>query len=722
MSDVVQRGGPVGAGPADGGPLDGGHGERGGAGGIGGSAGARPARRRRSAAPHALPALSTGSYLLPEPGAGARSRRWLVVVLPAVVGAVLVARWTVAAGAPPLVLDDLRAELWSTWSYRLSGAGSTSYPMARALDAGVALVAGTGARATPSLTALSAAYAAAATAWLARSLLLRPMATLFAGLLAVVNPVVLWTLPDPVPLLAVGVASTIAALLRAATRVDRAGQAVRAGRADRAGGAGGTADVGVAPGAPFGSGAARGRPVPLAVALLSLPLSALAAEPLLLAGLAVAAPPVAGAFAVVEGRASVGRLLRFLAWALPLGVVASLWWLVPAVLTWSPWREGIDLRPGGLATAHLVALVVPLGALGAAAVVDRRLARSEVLRRTGHRRGRVVAADVVTAVGAVAVLAVPFPLWTAAVSGDTGELAVGPGIRVGSDSASGAAGATPAMAATAGSAATPDDAWPDLAAAVDGSPVAGKVLLLPLADVATDGDGPARLLRRPVLQRPTDPLFRLPAAVDALLRRAERLAAAGDAEELALVLDDLGVSHLVITDRAPDEVRATAARLRGWRPAGRFGVADVVERVRTAPLLDAVAAEPDGTPPRIAWARHAAGHYEVDVVAAPGAGPFVLRLAETYGPGWTVEGLPGSWSARHGLVAGYANGWRIEGEGRATLHLRHQPTRWSAWAAYASLAALAVAALVTAAPYLRRFDDATPAAPPGDGSEHPRRP
>jgi len=616
----------------------------------------RPDPRRRP-----LPPLATGTYESPEPGEGSsRPRRLLGYAAPTLVVAALAGRWFAGDATPPLVLDNLRPELWSAWSHQLSGAGSTSYPMARALDVGVAALGEalglTGPATSALLTTLCAAYAVVATVWLARGLL-RPTAAAFAGLLAVFNPVVLLTLPSRVPLLAIGAAASIAALFHGAVRTHTEPAPERRGKLLLS-----------------GAGTCRGRPTPLAVALVVLPVSALAAEPLLLLGLALVMPVVAMAFAVVEGRPSVRRLLRFLAWAVPLGLVASLWWLVPAVLTWSVWREGIALRLGGLATPHLAALVVPLVALAAAAVVDRRLDRSDVLRRTGYRRWRVLRVDALTAVGALAVLAVPFPLWTGAV-GD---------------------GASSGL----------DDGWHDVAAAVDApGAVSGKVLILPLTAGGRDDELPRQLLRRPVLQRSADPLFRLPGAVDVELRRAERLAASGDARDLAAVLDDLGVSHLVVRDEAAGETSATATRLRGWRPAGRFGVADVVERVRPAPLLDAVATEDDGTAPKLAWARHDAGHYEVDVDTAPGGGPFVLRLAETYGAGWAVDGLPPTWSARHGLVAGYANGWQIEGEGIATLHLRHRPTQWSTYAALLSLAALAIAAIATAIPALRRIDD-----------------
>src|SRR5581483_7276806 len=57
-------------------------------------------------------------------------------------------------------------------------------------------------------------------------------------------------------------------------------------------------------------------------------------------------------------------------------------------------------------------------------------------------------------------------------------------------------------------------------------------------------------------------------------------------------------------------------------------------------------------------------------------GPFTLVLAESYAPGWVVDGLPNGWSARHVEVDGYGNGWLITGSGNAVLTLQYGPDRW----------------------------------------------
>ena len=553
----------------------------------------------------------------PEPEDSALPRRLLTYAVPMLVVGVLAIRWD---DARPLLLDNLRTELWSTWSHQLSGGGSSSYPMTRALEAGVAALG------VPSslLTATAAVYAAAAATSLARAFV-RPLAAAFAGVLAVVNPYVLATLPDPRPLVAIATAASLAAVVW--------------GR----------------------------RATPLAVVLILLPVSWLATEPLVLAALAVWTLGWAAAVGVADGRPALGRLLRLAVWAVPLGLLSQLWWLVPLAMTWGTRREGIALRPSGLSTTTVAAVAVPLAVLAVAALLDRCWPRPS-------RRRRWAPAALTVAAG-VAVLALALPLWTGDVASGSSEA----------------------------------DGWTSVAAAVDGSAVTGKALVLP---VASPVEGLPERLHRPVLQRSTHPLFRLPRPLDGRLRSVERLLARGDTAAAGPVLDELGVSHLVLRRAASDRAVATAARLRGWRPLAQSDEADVFERVRPAPLVDVLPLEADGTAPRLAWARHDAAHYEVGIHSSAG-GPFVLTLAETFGPGWQLSGLPPTWTARHGVVDGYANGWRIEGEGTATLHLRHRPTQLAQIAALVSAAAIAAAVLLA---LRNRAQNGRDPAPGGTGS------
>jgi arabinofuranan 3-O-arabinosyltransferase len=77
------------------------------------------------------------------------------------------------------------------------------------------------------------------------------------------------------------------------------------------------------------------------------------------------------------------------------------------------------------------------------------------------------------------------------------------------------------------------------------------------------------------------------------------------------------------------------------------------------------------------------------------AGRFTLVLPESYAPGWHLTGLPPGWTARHLVVAGYANAWLVDGTGDAELTLVYGPSRWSSVALVSSiLAAMAAIALI----------------------------
>lgn len=649
-------------------------------------------RRRKPA----LRPLTTGSYqppAPPEPDEPSLLRSLVTYAVPVLVVAVLAARWFVpgrffvSSATPPLVLDNLRAELWSAWSHQLSGGGSSSFPMARALDAGALAFgdwAGISGPAVQMLTAMAvAAYACGAVTFLARNVV-GPVAAAFAGVLAVVNPYVLAMLPDTRPLVVVGLAASLAALLW---------------------------------------GAGGGRSVaPIALVVAVVPASMLAVEPSVVAGLGVWSAACVAVVVVAQGRAGGMRLLRLALWAVPLVALTQLWWLVPAVQALGGFREGVELQAAGLATPLVAAFAVPLVALGGAAVLDRWLRQAGRARRSGARRWRALRVEALALAAVVGVLALPLPLWT-------GSVAQGSSVEV------------PA-------------GWTSVAAAVNASGSEGKVLVLPLAP--SDGrvttawgysgadEVPRQLFDRPVLQRSSDDLFRLPPRLDAHLRSATRLLAAatpkpgpaaadgrdtaGDraaagsrvtagsaaegsatsgpaaAEEAARLLDQLGVSHVVVRHdlaRGTDPRSAeTVAGLPGWRPVGRFDVATVVERVRPAPLVAAVAGGPDGTAPTVTWARRDPAHYAVTVTAVDG--DFVLTLAETFGPGWQLRGLPPSWSADHGVVDGYANGWQIDGEGWATLQLMHRPSEVARAAALVSAGTVAAVALLSVTRMARR--------------------
>jgi hypothetical protein len=193
-------------------------------------------------------------------------------------------------------------------------------------------------------------------------------------------------------------------------------------------------------------------------------------------------------------------------------------------------------------------------------------------------------------------------------------------------------------------------------------------------------------------------LLRPAAALDASARAAATTLSAD-------ALDRLGVSHLVV--RPGTRVPA----LPGWHRLARLDVADVYERGRSASLVRS-----DG--PRVRWARPDPGRYTVRVDRADG--PFSLTLAETFGRGWRLDAPPG-WSARHRVVDGYANGWRVDGHGSATLTIRHSPSQTVVWlAALASGATVDLAAGFTLLLQAKRGRGPAPegARPRGCGNAH----
>ena len=95
-----------------------------------------------------------------------------------------------------------------------------------------------------------------------------------------------------------------------------------------------------------------------------------------------------------------------------------------------------------------------------------------------------------------------------------------------------------------------------------------------------------------------------------------------------------------------------------------------------------------------------------------GADTAVFRLAEAYGAGWSLDGLPEGASARHVVVDGWANGWVVEGlRGRPVVaSFRYGPDTWVSLAVWSILPVLAAAVVALAAPVIvRRRRRARPA-------------
>jgi hypothetical protein len=126
------------------------------------------------------------------------------------------------------------------------------------------------------------------------------------------------------------------------------------------------------------------------------------------------------------------------------------------------------------------------------------------------------------------------------------------------------------------------------------------------------------------------------------------------------------------------------------------------ERGRSAPVVRALPTDPDGpvgfgeVVPRARWVRHDPAHYSVRIEGADG--PFTLALAESYGAGWRLSAPP-DWSAQHRVLAGYANGWSVDGQGSATVQLRYgspKPTQVAAVISVATALVVVALSLVTA--------------------------
>jgi len=137
----------------------------------------------------------------------------------------------------------------------------------------------------------------------------------------------------------------------------------------------------------------------------------------------------------------------------------------------------------------------------------------------------------------------------------------------------------------------------------------------------------------------------------------------------------VGLRLFVYADGGATGGNGTVVDYRALRvaPAAPFGVT----------ILDLSQINPA---PPISWTRLGVATYQFDVSVA--SRPFVLSLAESYAPGWRLEGVPEGRSATHLIANGYANGWLI-GPGRAfTARLTYLPDKGMHAAAIMSLLGL----------------------------------
>lgn len=113
--------------------------------------------------------------------------------------------------------------------------------------------------------------------------------------------------------------------------------------------------------------------------------------------------------------------------------------------------------------------------------------------------------------------------------------------------------------------------------------------------------------------------------------------------------------------------------------------------------------------PSVRWEEEGPDRFRVQIHRA--SGPFLLALAESFAPGWSLRGLPQGWTAEHLEVDGYANGWRVQGRGSASLTLEYRPARPVRFAAAVSLGTALACAVFWAVLAVRRRRDGDPMAP-----------
>lgn len=220
----------------------------------------------------------------------------LLAGLVAAVGWVRWGRHLATGDVGHFVRDRLWVELTSFFGYGVTGAGSGSYEVARALELpfwAAGRLVGSEAVGQGLYYVALAGGTAAAGAYLARRFTGRRWPAVLGGLLAVVNPLTMTSFPNPNTLLATGVGALVAGLLLRPRRARWDG---------------------------------------LLLAGATLPASYLAVNPptlVVLAAWGVIAAGVAALHPAAPGiRATVGRLARAGPWALLLHA----WWIVPQAL------------------------------------------------------------------------------------------------------------------------------------------------------------------------------------------------------------------------------------------------------------------------------------------------------------------------------------------------------------------------------------------------------
>ena len=201
---------------------------------------------------------------------------------------------------PPLIVDGLRSELGWQWTHQNSGAGGPTYEIARAVEVAAVelahLLGGTEALGQRLLFAAIWGFAAAAGAALATRFTASAVGATVLGLTAVFNPYTLVAQPNPLPVVALGIAAAVIVLSVDAAR--------------------------------------GGRPRWAHLALLAIPCSYVSLNPPLLALLAmvVVTQPLIAPLLAGPGPGGARLVLGLFARSAPLSAALSAWWVVPAVI------------------------------------------------------------------------------------------------------------------------------------------------------------------------------------------------------------------------------------------------------------------------------------------------------------------------------------------------------------------------------------------------------
>ncbi len=578
-----------------------------------------------------------------------------------VVGAVIVFAWFRTGtfygrgDVAPWIRDSLRGELGWQWTHQDSGAGGPAYDIVRVSDLIfiqiARLLGGTEALAQRLLFATAFAYAAVGTAMFVSRFTRRAALVFAAGLLGAFNPLVMVNLPNYLLPVAIGAVGTTGAIAVTAAR----GRATR--RHPRLLALLSLTWVSLAINppllaivgcwaallpvtAPALTGTGR-RGAVRVVALLGR--SAIWAVPLALwwivpyafalerasgAGTIGANTDVAS-WAWTHAHGSLDRVLTLVAkWSWPderfgnnvPSMAGTGWRALTFALPAAAFLAAAIARPRRLRTARrLLIALIPLAIVGKglqpplpglnkwlyghvpgfwlfrepankfgvllalalvtgwALALDGGFSRLRVVRRRGHPRGLLLG-HLPLALLAVAPLVFAWPMLTGRAVRSADRVRV-PG------------------------------AWHEVARAVNGSSVRGKLLVLPLDDfyqVPTTwgfygADTMVRqLFSRPVISRNPQSYVGASGEFDALMRATERALNGGDTAAVKRVLRSLGVSHVVVrhdidfasTIRTPkmsrpEPLEAAMTEVPGFARTLRTDVADVFESDHDADAVEA---------------------------------------------------------------------------------------------------------------------------------------